>query len=178
MSDKKYKTTACNAGQILERMTCLVYQLILLYQEEVWGRCKQEKQVELAEIYGYFSRHLLAKRELSPSERVLVTKPIGSWTIADRLNVGWRMECVVVMAWALALVDAVPPFDRTANDWGILEIFNTPSKVDELKRQVTLRPLAELDTFLSEAERWHWRARRLNRISQNRLPIASGRLYA
>jgi hypothetical protein len=161
MLDAKYETPACSAKQVLERMTCLGYQLILLYQEQAWGRGKPEERDQLAQIYEFFSRHLLADRELSPDERVLVAKPIGSWTVADRMNVGWRMECVVVMAWALALVDAVPPFDQMAGDWEILESFNTPSKVEALKQTVTLRPAAELDGFLTEAERWHWCARQV-----------------
>jgi hypothetical protein len=69
------------------------------------------------------------------------------------------MECVVVTAWALGLIDAVPLFDQMAGDWGVLEPFNTPSKVEALSQQVRHRSFAELDAFLTEAERWHWCAR-------------------
>lgn len=161
MSDSEYKTPASSAIQVLERMTCLGYQLILLYQQQEWERGEAEERDQLARIHEFYSRHLLSGRELSPDERVLVAKPIGTWTMADRMNVGWRMECVAVMAWALALVDTVPPFDTMAGGWESLESFNTPSKVEALKQKVTLRSAAELDAFLSEAERWHWRARQV-----------------
>ena len=142
-------------------MGCLGLVVILLYQEVNFSRSVGKAREELAGIYEAVSRLLLGPlaESASPSERTLARKPIGSWSPADRMNAGWNMESLCVMAWALRLIDVIPPFDTQFEELGLLDSVNSLSKIEALKGRVALRSHADLDRFETEAERWHWRAR-------------------
>jgi hypothetical protein len=157
----EYETPAKNASDIFERMTGLGMVQILYHQVVNWPRTTGAAKDEYEAIHRGVAAVLRSewRDTLTASEMLLVNKPIGSWTQADRLNVGWSMECIAVMAWAIQIRNTVPGFDHQFVDVEFVNSMATRAGRDALRRDIKLRAPAELDQFLGEAERWHWCAR-------------------
>ncbi len=87
----------------------------------------------------------------SPRELALLSSPPSEWEEQDVVNAVWHGEALGALAWALGLVEALPPFD---------EPFDHVQVARELDLEgARLRPLEELEREREAARLWHWRAR-------------------
>lgn len=60
-----------------------------------------------------------AAEEVDPDERAMLLAAPGSLNAAALADASWQVEAAAVLAWALGLLDGLPPFDR-ATDPAIL----------------------------------------------------------
>jgi hypothetical protein len=98
--------------------------------------------------------------ELEPDEWALLQCPTGSLARQDVLDATWRVEGLVVLAWALNLVD-MPPHDLLVE---VCPLFKALSFLDAqgartLQTTARLRPAAELCEMQTRLQAIHWRLR-------------------
>jgi hypothetical protein len=99
----------------------------------------------------------------SPAELRLVSRPPSAWSAQERTDAVWRGEALGTLAWALSLVDALPPWDA-------------PFDHAELARRLDLaagqlRPAEELGRAQESARLWHWRARTAHLQAQSAVQL-------
>jgi hypothetical protein len=101
---------------------------------------------------------------LSPIERQLFESLVGAWPDEKRLDLGWRIEGLGVLTWALGLLDVLPPFDTEAELDTFEPIYDTLAPLTNLAARAKLRPPAELAAAREQARQWHRRAMRAERF--------------
>lgn len=155
----EYENPACSTSQVLERARALAAIVTVLTMEfDYPGVAPAELQKFIA-TYDYLCRVYRSSPPtgvaLSPKERAILETPLGAWSAADRLNVGWRTECAGVLGWAIGVIDVLAPYDQMIPyEW--IQPLVSP---DIQQRLLSPRTPEELDRALADAERWHWRAR-------------------
>jgi hypothetical protein len=87
----------------------------------------------------------------SPRELVLLQHDPSAWDEQDAVDAVWRGEALGTLAWALSLLDELPPYDEPFDHLAIAR------GLDLQAAQV--RPAEELDDARETARLWHWRAR-------------------
>lgn len=144
------------------------------------GRPEAEAQALVSTFEQVRSRHWQNLRNsktwaaMSPSERRLAECPPLEIPVQEFVNAFWRVEGVVVLAWALKLLDALPPYDLQASDDALKAVGLALSERDP--RQLDLRPAAQIDKARDLAEFWHWRARTRQLIEMGP-PLEAGPEY-
>lgn len=156
-----YEKPACTAPEVLER-ACALAGIVTVYTvEKTYPQASPSDRQELSKSYDSLSRVYRSTPptgvQLSPTERVILEKPIGTWSDADKLNVGWRTECAAVLGWAVGVIDTLAPYDQMA----AYDCIRPLTDYDIRKGNVTLRAPELLDQALKDAEQWHWRARQV-----------------
>jgi hypothetical protein len=98
---------------------------------------------------------------LSARERKLLQKPLGTWSLRDRIDVSWRSEALHVILWALERQESVLPYDHQAGDLEpeMIKILGVLKPTQHFMKQAKLRPQAEIEKARLTAETWHWRSR-------------------
>ena len=116
-------------------------------EKEVVARTRALQSVVLAAA----GERVEAATALSPLETELLARDPAAWAAQERTDALWRGEALGALAWALSLVEALPPYDAPFDHAGIARSlsFDEPS----------LRDPDELDRARESARLWHWRAR-------------------
>lgn len=98
--------------------------------------------------------------EIEPDEWAVLQRPLGKLKGQDQVNAVWRLEGLVVLAWALRLFE-IPPHDELVDTnalWQSLQVFNAEGAC-ELLSQAELRPAQELAELQTRLLALHWRLR-------------------
>ena len=95
---------------------------------------------------------------LTESEAALLAVPIGRWPTELVEDVGWRLESLGVMVWALGLIPTLPPYDRRCQHDDLLMHLRLGRPLRPQRADVRLRANAQLALALETAKLWEWRA--------------------
>lgn len=98
--------------------------------------------------------------ELEPDEWQVLQRPLGRLEQQDQVNGTWRLEGLVVLAWALGRSE-IPPLDQLVEMnplWKSLGILDA-DEAQSLLEHPTLRPLDELVEQRDRMFAIHWRLR-------------------
>jgi hypothetical protein len=98
--------------------------------------------------------------ELEPDEWALLQRPAGALPRQDTLDATWRVEGLVVLAWALNLVE-MPEHDHLVE---VCPLFKALSFLDAqgartLQATARLRPATQLCDMQTRLQAIHWRLR-------------------
>lgn len=98
--------------------------------------------------------------ELEPQEWKVLQRPVGSLEQQDFVNAMWRVEGLVVLAWALNLFE-VPVYDELVVPF---ELYDAIGMFDveagqKLLKDASLRPEKDRDAMLEHLLAYHWRVR-------------------
>lgn len=91
------------------------------------------------------------ERELSESTLITITEE-------QQIDASWWIEGAAMLAWALGMLDELPPFD-TQIEHELLGKIPNPASLASFRVEATLRPIEELKSARSAAELWNWRSR-------------------
>ncbi len=148
---------AVDAGVAFERLVCLSHLVLAHRQVEAWYAEPFEERAPIEVRFGQLVAPLLeGGLDASPNEKRLAGKFVEMWSTADRYNVSWRIECAVLLDWALQLRDELPPFDRQTTQLSFLEGLVVQSSRGQQSAHARLRSRDELEALRTEAELW-WR---------------------
>jgi hypothetical protein len=92
---------------------------------------------------------------LSPVEHHLMLRPLGGWTKAHFREMSWRIESLGILAWALGLVDSLPPYDTKFSHQAIQALFPLLQSTKLLSSRAKLRSVETLAGARAVAQRWH-----------------------
>lgn len=95
---------------------------------------------------------------LTPHERELAESSMSSMTAEQQIEASWWTEAIAVLAWALGLEPALPPWDRLA-DPDVVQRVPNPPQLAAFREKATLRSADALERARAAAELWHWRSR-------------------
>jgi uncharacterized protein DUF4272 len=98
--------------------------------------------------------------EFEPDESEVLQRPLGRLEPCQRINSAWRLEGLVILAWALIRSD-IPPHDQLVSLkplWRSLGLLDTTAAV-KLLAKPTLRSREEIDTLRNRLFALHWRLR-------------------
>ncbi|MEW6325585.1 MAG: DUF4272 domain-containing protein [Nitrospirota bacterium] len=95
---------------------------------------------------------------LTESESALLAAPLGHWTEDLVESVGWRLEPLGVLAWALGLIKALPPYDRRCSHDELLMRLRLGKSLRPQREAARLLPMAQLQAASKAAQLWEWRA--------------------
>jgi hypothetical protein len=96
---------------------------------------------------------------LSESEDFLLSKALGSWTERTLITVGWRIEALGTMLWALQRLETLPDYDTQFEPADILEPLDLLNPTIDFIWMASLRDDASLSASRDQAELWNWRSR-------------------
>jgi len=98
--------------------------------------------------------------ELEPNEWEILQRPLGRLDQSQQINATWRLEGLVVLAWALGRFE-IPPHDQLVNAnalWRSLGLMNVAG-ANEVLAKPTLRPRPEFAALRQRLFALHWRLR-------------------
>ena len=96
---------------------------------------------------------------LTPNEARLLQTRVGRLPAEDAVAASWQTEALVALAWAVGLVDPMPPFDAVAEPSPILTALPAPwDSPKDFLAQARLRGEDEIAAERERAELWHWRS--------------------
>jgi hypothetical protein len=98
--------------------------------------------------------------EFEPDEWEILQRPLGRLDPQSQVSATWRLEGLVVLAWALSRFE-IPPHDQLVNLndlWGSLGLLDREA-VEELLSGPVLRPRTEISTLRNRLFAVHWRLR-------------------
>lgn len=95
---------------------------------------------------------------LTPKERELSEATLITMTEEQQIEASWAVEGMVVLAWALGLVDELPEWD-TQTEPSFLDEVPNPIALSRVREQASLRPAEEIEHVAAAAQLWHWRSR-------------------
>ncbi len=98
--------------------------------------------------------------EFEPDETEVLQRPLGRLEPGQQIHATWRLEGLVVLAWALSRSD-IPPHDALVSLnslWQSLGLLDAQAAV-KLLAEPTLRPRAEIGTLRNRLFALHWRLR-------------------
>ena len=98
------------------------------------------------------------KPYLTEAEQGLLAIPLGHWNSDLFEAVGWRLEPLGVLAWALSLIKALPPYDRRFSRDELLLRLHLGKRLKPHLEMAALRPADELQRALQAVQRWERRA--------------------
>jgi hypothetical protein len=96
---------------------------------------------------------------LSESEKFLLNKPLGTWTERILITVGWRIEALGTMLWALQRIDSLPSYDSQFEPENLLEAIDLLNPTIDFIWMASLREDSNLSEGRDQAELWNWRSR-------------------
>jgi hypothetical protein len=98
--------------------------------------------------------------ELEPDEWEVIQRPSGRLDRRAQTDSTWRLEGLVVLAWALGRFE-LPPYDRLVHPQELVRSLGFPD-ADAARRLLaapSLRPRTELDALRKQLLGLHWRLR-------------------
>ncbi|HEX7375600.1 MAG TPA: DUF4272 domain-containing protein [Pirellulales bacterium] len=98
--------------------------------------------------------------ELEPDEWKVLQRPAGTLDERAQINATWRLEGLVVLAWALRRFD-MPPYDELVNPQELIRSLGFPDAAEarELLQAPTLRASDEVEVMRKQLLGLHWRVR-------------------
>lgn len=96
---------------------------------------------------------------VSPSERALLERSLGSWSDDEIFECVWRSEALTALLWALGMVDPIPDCGRRVEEAVINPHIPALRPVAPWLASARLRPAEALRAARRTAEPWLWRAR-------------------
>jgi hypothetical protein len=106
-----------------------------------------------------WARDVGIKDELEPEEWEVLQRPPGKLEEQMQINSGWRLEGLVVLAWALGRFE-LPPHDQLVSMhplWRSLGLFDADAGT--LLANLALRPREEIGALRDRLFALHWRLR-------------------
>lgn len=111
---------------------------------------------EFAERVSKWASRLGVTAWLSPQERALHVKPIGSWTEAEIITSSWRSESLRALLWALGCYRVMPSYFEVIDaDEAYSHI--RVNNLDEFFSRIQLRPYEEIESEWEIVSYLHWR---------------------
>ena len=99
------------------------------------------------------------RQHLSDSEEFLLNKALGTWTERTLITVGWRIEALGTMLWALQRLDHLPDYDTQFEPADILEPLDLLNPTIDFIWMASLHDDEVLSASRDQAELWNWRSR-------------------
>src|SRR5207245_644776 len=110
-------------------------------------------------------------------KELLKLKP-GIWPRQAIKDASWRAEALGVIAWALNLLDSIPPYDQQHAEASLVRAAEEREPTAEFVSSARVRPAAEIRAAREIAENWHWRARTTqNQTDPAKYPPPAGWTY-
>lgn len=154
-----FETPAQSLQQIYERSFFLLGLIDRFFLESRWPHAaRSEREERLRQHLGLMEEIGRLRARASPGEQELHQRAFGAWSVVDCVNASWRTECLGVLLWAGSRVDLLPEYDEKFNAEPLFEATVGPGWA--------LRSPSELDSALTDAVRWHSRARRIEGFFQ------------
>ncbi len=175
------KPSSLNVSKRLLILKCVVVQALALPPENLLQKLSSNWTKEERDKFsqGYAERVKQTTASLkSNSLWNLMTKEEQEFIHAippkvkfqQHLNAMWRLESVVVLMWALGLIQDFPLFDSQTDVEFLKRIPN--ENLTEFIKSTVLRPDGEIEDKRSLAELWHWRSRTRQLIEEKKVPPA------
>jgi hypothetical protein len=96
---------------------------------------------------------------LTPAERNLLEKPLGSWSGRALTLTTWRAETLGMLLWALRVIEYIPTFDTPFEVEELLPPLDILNATIDLIWTAELRSNEQLFRMRDTAEMWDWRSR-------------------
>lgn len=96
---------------------------------------------------------------LSKSERRILKQPFGTWSERTLMCIGWRLEALGILLWALKRVDTIPTYDDPFIAEEMIESLDLLNPTIDFIWLASLHPAEELRIARDSAEQWNWRSR-------------------
>lgn len=96
---------------------------------------------------------------LSETEDFLLNKALGTWTERTLITVGWRIEALGTMLWALQRLDHLPNYDEQFESADILDALDLLNPTIDFIWMANLQDDELLRASRDQAELWNWRSR-------------------
>jgi len=144
------------ASVVVERIACLRAVSDRCFGEELFS----DGVIDLAQLRAgslWIERAGLSAF-FTAAERGLLERALGTWPRAMVLSVSWRAECVGVFAWALRLVDALPPCDSPFAPDDLEKMFPLGEARESILSRSTIRSDAIVSAAREGALAWYWRS--------------------
>lgn len=128
----------------------------LIEQDDPKDQTARETHAELKEWVAALG----IDAEFEPDERAVLNKPLGTLTDREQIDSTWRLEGLVVLAWALKRLD-LPAHDELVTPGALLKslcVLNVDG-ARELLAKPDLRPPAEIGALRNRLFALHWRLR-------------------
>lgn len=118
----------------------------------------ERQQTAHERLLGWIEdEHLIP--HLSRVERLLIEKPLASWSDRVLLMAVRRAEALGVMLWALRFIEAIPAYDALFDISVVMQPLDILTPTIDFIWQAGLRPVEELGAMRDIAELWNWRSR-------------------
>jgi hypothetical protein len=124
------------------------------------GELEAERAPEVYEDLQEWARDSGAEAEMEPYEREILLAPLGGLDPQVHVDAVWRLEGLVVLAWALGRFE-LPPHDRVVEApplWSRMGVLDGET-TREVLASPTLRPREEIATLRNRLFTLHWRLR-------------------
>ncbi len=131
---------------------------------------------ELWEAVNSWLEKYAISASLSPKERHLLAKPVGSWSPQETINASWRAEALGVILWALEWLKKIPTYDTQFSAPEILRFLPMGRQPDDFVRKSKLRSNKDLSKARDLAELWNWRGR-TTRIQNDKASLPPGMTF-
>src|SRR5207245_1634446 len=148
--------------KVAQRALCLEALLVRESLEESINVKTPSAGASVLELSGRLNSWLAKEGisiYLSPREKDLVAKPLGSWTTEEIVTASWRSEALGVILWALSSIERVPPYDTEFPKSQILARVDLGARSNGFAAKIRLKPPRDVSQERNIAELWHWRAR-------------------
>lgn len=156
------------ADRLVTLKACIVYALGAPPREVIGAmraRMNEDERIQMEEkadeardafwtpIYDtpVFDALTDGERELSEATLITITEE-------QQIDASWWIEGAAMLAWALGMLEELPPFDTQVEHELLAKIPN-PASLGTFRAQAKLRPVEELESARSAAELWNWRSR-------------------
>jgi hypothetical protein len=96
---------------------------------------------------------------LSSRERMLLEKPLETWSMQEIADGQWRAEAIAVLLWALNPTSDLPPYDKQIVGAALMDSLPPPDHAARFIMKARLRDTREISSTRAVAELWLWRAR-------------------
>jgi hypothetical protein len=146
--------TAQRVAQRVLALTAVTARAIL--EQDVANPQAQQTYLDLLA----WVRDIGIDEEFEPQEREVVHRPLGQLDRRQQINSTWRLEGLVVLAWALGRFE-IPPHDQLVSLsplWRSLGLLDADS-AGALLANATIRSREELATLRNRLFALHWRLR-------------------
>lgn len=95
---------------------------------------------------------------LTRNEARLVKTRLGKVSRDEAVAAGWQVEGLIVLAWAMRLIEEAPAYDEAVDPSMVLSRVPAPWDATQAFRTASLlRPELEIARERERAELWHWR---------------------
>ena len=170
------------AYEVAERLLILKFQVVHAlasppheFIQSLYSSWSKKEQKEYSKGFKESSDHLIDSlkslklwKKMTRAERDFINSVPPKVKPQYHLNAMWCLESVVVLMWAMKLIEEFPAFD-SQSDGELLQ--KIPSEnIGEFIDGAVLRTEEIIENKRSLAELWHWRSRTRQLIEMNEVP--------